>query len=60
MEIQTITLEDELLHLRSGNKDEYKIKYELLLQKIAEEAQLKESKRSEWIIQEEKNLNEIN
>jgi hypothetical protein len=44
--MEVITLQDELLSLKTSKGDEFKIKYEMLLDRLAEESQLKESKRN--------------
>lgn len=53
-----ILLQEELLNCKNGGGD--KVKYELLLDRIAEESEIKQSQRAESIQIIEKNTIEIN
>lgn len=57
LELENIQLQEDLY---CRPKDEFKLKYELLLEKLAEENQLRESKRTLEISNQERTVNEIN
>ena len=57
LELENLQLQEELLDKPT---DDYKLKYQLLLDKMAEESHLRESKRTQEITNQEHSLEQIN